>query len=351
MNKRTNVLELNDWADEFLKKLPREEQIKWLTEKLVAAGADNKVGVDLLEGLAMVFDDDIAFRKHLRNHVYDQLAQLSMQDLVGVSKSLVSAIVKKILEGWDWRWECGEYGTHERFSEYERKITNVDANDCFQFICNIWVRGYVQMKKLLMEAFHEHINSHRYESGGKWLWKAEDLSEWILTARVPTDIFIILANARTRIGGECLIYYETSLSQAFQTQARSAEAIAIAISHLETIRQAEELARELLMKISPTNRYGDPNPKLEVTNFLGEVGWRLQSENDICFSVIFIRSKDPDKARKNSEVYPRIIAQMQAIRDGFLENVKNPPSMFFEASEEDMAKKLVADGFFYNERY
>lgn len=327
MEKRTNVLERNRWANELLKGLSKEEQIKWLSEKLASSSIDSEDELDLLEGLDTVFGDKVAFRKQLR-HTYQHGEARSLK--------LATAIAKKILEGWDWEW--GEYGDRQT-PEYHKRAKRVlqmnpDARDCFQFFCQAYKLRNEQLQKFLMEVLHEHINAHRVRAWfgadtNDWTWRAEDLNEWILAEGVPSVIRLVLAGARIRIGGSALAQREISLSQSFQTQVRSPEAIALITTQMAVVRRTEELAQTLLERVRPTDQYGAPNPETVFTSH-AEVEWKLESANVARVKITFHRAADP-----------KSISDVQTVRDQLLGKIENPPRILIETEGPD--------GFHYKE--
>lgn len=337
MEKRTNVLERNRWADELLKGLPKEEQIKWLTEKLVRPSEDGEDELDLMEGLEMVFQDEVAFRKQLC-HIYSQLVVGEFPKVVAEFPKLTTAIAKKILKGWDWFWKAyGDWNTPEYYRRTRRVLhVNPDAKDCFEFFCQIYEHSVKSesdhFTKLLMSILHKHVNTHRYNEGyrEKWVWGAEDLNEWILAEGIPSDIKVILTGTRVRIGGSTLAQREILLSQSFQTQARSPEAIALMKAQMEVIRQTEELAKTLIEQVRSHDIHGAPNPE-GVVPCEGEVEWELESAEVARVKITFRYVSDP--ARRGN--YPKSIADVQAARDQLLSEVENPPRILIKAEGPD----------------
>jgi len=322
---REDVLEQNSLADELLRRLPKGEQVKWLTGKLIGAHAWNDEMADILEGLERVIANDLALREHLRS-VYDRLGST-------VPFGLKTAIAEKVLEGWYWVWR----ETDSR-NEYLRRKTFphfcIDAEKCFQFFCKVWDEALggqnTSFLKALRTILHEHINAQKYEWGHGWNWTAGDFNEWILKDYVPRGIKTILAGARARIGNATLVEREAPLWQAFNIQARSSTAIDLVAAHMATIRQTEELAQRLVERIRSSNKYGDLNPEALVP-LEGEVDWRLEGPEVARVIITFRRVADP-KLRGN---YPKSIADVQEARDQLLAKVPNPPRILIEVEGPD----------------
>jgi len=321
MGKRTDILERNKWANELLKGLSKEGQIKWLTEKIAKPSRDGEDELDLLEGLDMVFEDKVAFRVQLR-----YLLALIPAEV----PKLAAAIVKKILEGWDWEW--GKYGDLKTPDYYWRAKQvlqmNLDAKDCFQFFCQVYEQGNEQLAKLLIEVLHEHINTRRFRAWSEadtnaWTWKAEDLNEWILVKDVPSVIRVVLAGARTRIGGSTLAQREVSLSQSFQTQARSLEAIELLRKEAELIRRTEELVGSFVYQVQPADSYGAPNPESPFPTRV-KIECKIESAEVARVKITFHRAADP-----------KSIADVQKVRDEILGKVENPPRILIEVEGPD----------------
>lgn len=340
MEKDGRILYTNDWASELLKKMTLDEQIAWLTDRLAEARSDSPEVMDLFEGLKRIIKDEIILRSCLcKCHTEKGL-------LKEKTPKLTYEIATEILRGWDWHWESCSYKFAWALQGNKECVSvNIDAYACFSFICQIYSED---LGKILKNALIAHINLHKYK--WTWSWKTHDLDEWINLKIVPMDIRVVLANTRMRIGGERLIEAENLWSRVFETGARSKEAVHLVALYMEKIRRTEELAEKLVSRITPTNRRGDFNPDLEVTIFLGDVEWKLESEKVVCISVTFIRSSNPEKAAERGIIYPRVMEDMQAARHILLRDIENPPQIFFEAHEDDLLKNLIPNSFSFSER-
>ena len=299
--KRDVILEGNELADELLRQLSKEDQIKWLVAQLYVA-ALKRENRQFISALERVLGKSAEFRKTLRE-VFENFG--FGETAYAAAPGIHTAILEKIIEGWDWHHENKVGCTAFSSVKYHKLVIEEDARECFLFFCKAVKSASESLKSDWIALLYKHINAHTKH--GLWLWWAEDLDEWILEEGTPDAVKTVLAGARARIGGSKLVQREIQLAQVFHTDKRSLEAFKLAIEYLSRLRGIEAVAEELWLQVRPANERGDQNTDSPLSWPLDEVRWRTESVNVARLMIKF-----------NGPAEPVAITKIQKLRDGLV---------------------------------
>lgn len=184
-----------EWAgllDALLSTLAQKERIKHITKALVESCTREKEAIVLLEVLSNLFEDETAFRIHLReiyNNVSNRMKYYSPEPITRFhpGRQLRLKVLSYVIRGWNWP---SPLRAENQPSE--------EAVECFQCICEAYLHpegDYTELCKGILNLIREHINLYGRH------WAIGDLDHWILRKDTPDDIAEVLLHAQIRIGG------------------------------------------------------------------------------------------------------------------------------------------------------
>jgi len=298
-----------------LGELSKEEQIKKLTD-LILAQSDRKEITEMIDVIKMIFnahmdrDASQAYRCHLRK-LYGQLPSAF------AAPELKIKILQEILCGWRWMQGFDPDHTNEETEESEV---------CFRFVCEVYktvkARRPAGMKAFLNEV--DNLFRNRLEDIYVNWKTAVNFDQWILRDDVPASIALRLMKARNRFGGFRLGKSELTFLAVFDFHQRSDKARQMIMEQMAAIRKTEEVVKQLIDKIQPKDRWGDPIKNAIVQHVT--IKFELENEHVVRLQVFVSRGHwDTDDSK-----CPKITADIQKARDELLEGIENPPRILLE---------------------
>ena len=244
--------------EELMASLPKSEQVNLIMEALGKYWEEGD-RFWLLEALKRILkDDQIELRKQLMIFYANQecMSFVETQEKP-VSDAFKRALLKEILQGWDW----------------QGMKKNDDAEKCFLFFCQNL--HHDTLRDEMIQTLREHISSrnpgHKFyeESKPRDKWHFSDLDEWILHAHVPDDILEVLLHARVRLGGGVNLRAEMeffeSLGPNLQHYLGPAGPMSLVQETIARIRETFELLSHIGDPIAPEELTGKPNSEAFLT--------------------------------------------------------------------------------------
>jgi len=336
---RENIVALKEqllkdkWADAFLRKLPKDEQIAWV--KLQLSGSMNDEESVMLVGvLEKIIPDSVEFRRVLRDDIW-------MNSGVVGNPDVSFFLIGKVLSGWSWRWE--DYDDSTFIYKGHELYESEDAKECLEFFCREYEKSYTD-KKVLDSLMHDHINSHQDSSPwAPWLWRAEDLSFWVNFVQCHNGdkaeldgILLILLTTKVRIARNQRLHRwcrrsglqsamdASNISYALDPVARSEGAITLVIEYAEQIKRIEELAQRFIWQvIDGIDTEGLQNRERFPLGELYEAQGEVFIESTSVIWVIIWSSKEDMIGEKVNE----LVVALQDARAISLSDTEDPPQI------------------------
>jgi len=180
--------------NEALAQLPKDEQIRIITEGLTNSSTQADVERFLWALERSMFAGHLDFRCHLRN-VYQKHVLQVIRGRGRPKTEVQFAILRRILAGWTW--------------QDHHKAPNTlleDAEECFLFLVWVYRRALgredpkkfnnitwdSELTKEIDGIFAEHLR----HSGN---WNPNRLDSWIARDEVPEQLALVLTKARARL--------------------------------------------------------------------------------------------------------------------------------------------------------